>query len=49
MFHIAICDDEVILCRQIEKYLEEYIARGLVKTEIFYSADKLYDALNKGE
>lgn len=49
MFHIAICDDEVILCRQIEKYLEEYIARNLVKTEIFYSADKLYDALNKGE
>lgn len=49
MFHIAICDDEVILCTQLEKYLEEYIERGIVSTEVFYSADKLYEMLNKGE
>ena len=49
MFHIAICDDEVILCTQIEKYLADYIERGIVKTEVFYSADKLYAALEKGD
>lgn len=49
MFHIAICDDEVILCTQLEKYLEDYICRGIVRTEVFYSADKLYEALLRGE
>lgn len=49
MFHIAICDDEVALCAQLESYLGAYISRGIVKTETFYSADKLYEALGKGE
>lgn len=49
MFHIAICDDEVLLCTQLEKYLEQYIKKGIVTTEVFYNADKLYEALSKGE
>lgn len=49
MFHVAICDDEVALCAQLENYLGQYASRGIVKTETFYSADKLYEALGRGE
>ena len=49
MFHIAICDDEIVVCTQLEKYLDRYINKGIVNTEVFYSADKLYEALSKGD
>lgn len=49
MFHIAICDDEVVFCSQLEKYLEQYIKKGIVAIEVFYSAEKLYEALCNGE
>lgn len=49
MFSVAICDDEKILCSQFEKILEPYILRGDIKFEIFYTGEKLVEALSQGQ
>lgn len=48
MFSIAICDDEELVCQQIEKYLELYIEQKKVVTEIYYSGERLYKDLSEG-
>lgn len=46
MFCVAICDDDEILCAQLERMLEPYIEKGSIKADVFYSGEKLYDALS---
>ena len=48
MFSIAVCDDEILICSQIEKYLETYIETKDVQVEVYYSAEKLYKDLYDG-
>ena len=49
MFSIAICDDEEFVCSEIERYLEPLVKTKKVKTEVFYSGEKVYEALLKGD
>lgn len=49
MFSIAICDDEEIVCSQIERYIEEFTKRELIKAEVFYTTEKLYKVISAGE
>lgn len=49
MFCVAICDDEEVVCGQIEGFLEPLVAEGRARTEIFYSGEKLYQELIKGK
>lgn len=37
MFCVAICDDEEVLCSQLERVLEPYIEKEVLKVDIFYS------------
>lgn len=48
MFCVAICDDEEVICNQIEKYLSIYVEQGKIKTEVYYSCEKLYEDLLSG-
>lgn len=47
MFSVAICDDNELVCTEIEKVLEPY--KDKIATEIFYSAEKLYDGMCNGD
>lgn len=49
MFCVAICDDDELLCSQLEGMLEPYRKRGLIRSEIFYSGEKLCEALDSGK
>lgn len=50
MFYIAICDDEKILCNQIEEFLEFYNRKEeKLKISIFYSSEKLYEDMKNGK
>ncbi|MEG0830384.1 MAG: LytTR family DNA-binding domain-containing protein [Anaerovoracaceae bacterium] len=49
MFCIAICDDEEILCTQLERFLDSYVEREIIETSTFYSTEKLYEGLSRGE
>lgn len=49
MFSVAICDDEKVICKQIELYLETHIMDNRISTEIFYSGEQLYEAIEKGK
>ncbi len=49
MFCVAICDDDEILCAQLERTLEPYIENESIKADVFYSGEKLYDALSNGQ
>ena len=49
MYCVAICDDEMALCTHIEKALDYYVKKGAVKTEVFYSGEKLWQALTGGQ
>ena len=49
MFCVAICDDDELLCSQLERVLEPYRKRGLIHSVIFYSGEKLCKALDSGE
>ena len=49
MFSIAICDDEGIVCSQIERYLEDFIQREAIKAEVFYTTERLYKMMAAGE
>lgn len=48
MFCIAICDDEEVLCSQMEQLLQPYIKDSMVKTDVFYSGEALYKAMYEG-
>lgn len=49
MFSIAICDDEVLICQQVEKALSRYIDRNIAEAAIFYSGEKLCQDLSSGK
>ena len=49
MFCVAICDDDELLCSQLEGMLEPYRKRGLIRSEIFHSGEKLCKALDSGK
>lgn len=51
MFRIAICDDESVICSQIETILLNYSAENNLDIEIqvFYSGEELCKFLKKGE
>lgn len=34
MFHVAICDDEIVVCTQLEKYLDGYKSKGAIGNDI---------------
>lgn len=46
MFHVAVCDDNELICREIEKILED--AYDIV-VDVFFSGEKLYEAMSKGD
>lgn len=48
MFSVAVCDDDEILCTQFEKILDLYGSKE-IETTVFYSGEKLYEALSGGE
>ena len=48
MLNIAICDDNTIVCSQIEKILKDYNNDVKTDTSIFYSPDKFISALKNG-
>lgn len=49
MFSIAICDDEVLMCEQVEKALSSYIDRDIAEVTIYYSGEKLCSDLIEGK
>jgi len=51
MLKIAICDDENAICSQIEEVILDYSKDASKKTEVevFYSGEKLFEAMLKGE
>lgn len=49
MNSIAICDDELPVCTEIERTLEPYQRKYKWNIEVFYSGEKLYEALCAGE
>lgn len=51
MLHIAVCDDEKAICKQIQKYIEDYSLRYREKNsiDIFYNGEDLHDTLEKGQ
>lgn len=48
MFYIAICDDDKVLCNQMELDLKDFIQTKDIKVDTFYTAEKLYDAMRNG-
>ncbi len=51
MFRIAICDDEQVICSQIENIILKYAAKNNEKIEIqvFYSGEELQRFLDSGD
>lgn len=49
MLCVAVCDDEELVCTGIEKMMEPYRKSGLLQSEIFFSGEKLWEALERGE
>lgn len=51
MFRIAICDDEQVICSQIENYILNYAADNNEKidTQVFYSGEELIRFLEVGQ
>lgn len=49
MFCVAICDDDEPMCSQLEQALDPYRKQGLIHSELFYSGETLYNALENGE
>ncbi|MDF2656242.1 MAG: LytTr DNA-binding protein [Bacillota bacterium] len=51
MFRIAICDDEQVICSQIENVILKYAAENneRVETQVFYSGEELIRFLKCGE
>ena len=49
MFSVAVCDDDELLCEKIEACLKSYQPQGLVRCESYYSGEKLYADMLRGE
>lgn len=49
MFCVAICDDEEMICSELEQILDSYTDKGMIKVELFYSGETLYQALADGQ
>lgn len=49
MFSVAVCDDDELLCEKIEACLKVYQPQGLVRCESYYSGEKLYADMLRGE
>lgn len=49
MFSVAVCDDDELLCEKIEACLKAYRPQGLVRCESYYSGEKLYQDMLRGE
>ncbi len=51
MFHIAICDDEAIICSEIEQVIINYrkVSLNEIDVEVFTSGEELCYFLRKGE
>ncbi len=45
MFHVAVCDDNEFVCREIEKILEDDCNVAL---DVFFSGERLYEAMVRG-
>lgn len=50
MFQIAICDDEIAICSQLEQTILNYakIMKESIEVDVFYSGEELYRFLNNG-
>jgi DNA-binding LytR/AlgR family response regulator len=49
MFSVAICDDDELLCARIENTIRSYMGKNSIRTEVYYSCEKLYDAIQNKE
>ena len=47
MLRIAVCDDENVICSQVERYLNDSAEKfGIgIETDVFYSGEKFLDSL----
>lgn len=48
MYCVAICDDDRVICDQIEEYLEHYCHSGVIEIQKYYTVEELYTAINGG-
>jgi len=50
MFRVAICDDEIGTCSEIETMVLDYARQNAIQieTEVYYSGETLYQAVQKG-
>lgn len=51
MYRVAICDDEIGICNQLEEYVKKYFKEHFidVEVEVFYSGDTLCHFLIEGQ
>lgn len=49
MYKIAICDDDIRMCEQIERILVGSDLKNMISVEIFYTCEKLHRTLLDGE
>ncbi len=51
MFRIAICDDEQVICSQIENFILKYaaVSNEKIDTQVFYSGEELIRFLEMGQ
>ncbi len=49
MFYIAICDDDKVICNQMELDLKDCMHTQDIKVDTFYTVEKLYDAMRNGK
>ncbi|MEL7655907.1 MAG: LytTR family DNA-binding domain-containing protein, partial [Bacillota bacterium] len=51
MLRVAICDDEPVICSQIENYILDYASKSneRIETQVFYSGEELEKFLRSSE
>lgn len=51
MLHIAICDDEKVICKQIEEFISDFQKKNSVvfKVDIFYNGEDIYERIAEGQ
>ena len=51
MLHIAICDDEKVICKQIEEYISDFQQKNhtAFKIDIFYNGEDIYERIAEGQ
>lgn len=47
-YKIALCNDDNVLCTEIESYIYEYYEKNNVKLSIFYSGEEFIKSKDKG-